>query len=76
MKMTLENTSKIVELNGVPARIWEGRTESGITVVAFVTRVATGEGQPPHIYAEFERELQATRPPSAEVAAIPARLIL
>ncbi len=76
MKMTLESTSKIVELNGVPARIWEGCTESEIPVIAFVTRVATAEGQPPEVYAEFERELQATRPPSAELAAIPARLIL
>ena len=76
MRMTLENTSKIVELNGVPARIWEGCTESGIPVVAFVTRVAVAEGQAAEAYAEFERELRATRPPSAEAAAIPARLIL
>ena len=40
MKLILENTSKLVELNGVPARIWEGKTESGIACHAFITRVA------------------------------------
>jgi hypothetical protein len=40
LKLILENTSKIVELNGVPARVWEGKTESGIACHAFITRVA------------------------------------
>jgi len=44
MKVTLESTSKITTLvvNGedVPARIWEGKTESGIPCHAFITRIA------------------------------------
>jgi len=28
MKAVIESTTKITELNGVPARIWEGETES------------------------------------------------
>jgi hypothetical protein len=40
MKVTIESTSKIVELNGVPARVWEGTTDSGIKVHCFVTRIA------------------------------------
>lgn len=40
MKITLESTSKIVELNGVPARVWEGKSESGIPCHAFITRIA------------------------------------
>lgn len=32
MKLTVESTSKIVELNGVLARVWEGQTESGIKI--------------------------------------------
>ena len=40
MKVTLESTTKIVELNGVQARIWEGTTEGGIRVHAFITRIA------------------------------------
>jgi hypothetical protein len=38
MKLILENTRKTVELNGVPARVWEGVTESGIKVHVYVTR--------------------------------------
>lgn len=37
MKITIESSNKIVELNGVPARIWEGQIESGIKVHCFVT---------------------------------------
>jgi len=73
MKVTLESTSKIVELNGVPARIWEGRTESGIPIHCYVTRVAVDRGADA---SEFERELKEQRVPSPEVAAIPARMIL
>jgi hypothetical protein len=40
MKITLESTAKIVEFNGLPARIWEGKTEGGIACHAFITRIA------------------------------------
>ena len=73
MKITIENTSKIVELNGVPARIWEGKTDSGIPVHCYVTRIAVRNGAD---HSQFERELQETRAPSADVAAIPMRMIL
>lgn len=73
MKVTLHNTSKIVELNGVPARIWEGETESGIPVHAFITRICVATDQNNE---QFEKELTETRPPSAEVAVYPLRLIL
>ena len=32
MRVRLEQTTKVVELNGVPARMWEGVTDSGIRV--------------------------------------------
>src|SRR5205814_944901 len=73
MKLTLANTDRIVHVNGVPARIWEGTTESGIPVIAFVTRLAVkAESTPP----EFERELAETRVPSPEAMTFPARMIL
>lgn len=58
MKITLESTSEVgkLEVDGVmvPARIWVGSTESGIPVVAFITRL----GVPPGCDAtELEREL-------------------
>jgi len=38
MIINIESTIKIVELNGAPARVWEGKTESGISVHCFITR--------------------------------------
>lgn len=77
MRITLEPTTKIVELvvNGaaVPARVWEGKTDQGVPMHAYITRVAVAEDQDA---SAFERELLEQRKPTAEVAAIPARLIL
>ena len=73
MKMTIESTTKLVRVNGVPARIWEGSTQSGIVVHCYVTRVAVPEGED---QAEFQRELQQHAAPSADVEAIPLRVVL
>lgn len=73
MKVTLESTTKIVTVNGVQARIWEGHTESGIPVHAYVTRIAVAHGLDA---SQFERELQECRAPSADIEALPARLVL
>ena len=73
MKVTLESTTKTVHLNGIPARVWEGHTESGIPLHAFITRIACDLDADA---AEFERDLNDCRPPSAEIAAYPARLVL
>ena len=73
MKIILESTTKIVELNGVPARIWEGETEDGIKLHAYVTRVAVNREQDS---SQFEKELQQHMAPSPEVEAIPLRMIL
>ena len=76
MKATLESTTKIVDLNGVAARIWEGETESGIPIHAFITRVAVKEGRDPADYEQFERELQECAAPSVDVAGLPLSLII
>jgi len=77
MKVTLESTTKIVELtmNGqtLPARIWEGTTESGIKCHAYITRVAVSQADDA---TAFERDLVACRAPSPDVDWIPARMIL
>jgi hypothetical protein len=79
VKITIESTSKIVELQGhlctVPARVWEGTSERGVKVVAFITRITPGEATPEQC-AEFEADLQETRVPSSGVQAWPARLVL
>jgi len=58
MKITLESTPEVgrLEVDGcqVPARVWVGMTESGIPIVAFITRIGFPEGADA---TEFEREL-------------------
>jgi len=73
VRVHLESTTKTVTLNGVPARVWEGHTESGIPVHAFITRIAVHQSQDT---SQFEAELQECAAPSSDVAAIPMRLIL
>ena len=73
MRITVDSTTKIVELNGVPARIWEGNTDSGIPVHCYVTRIAVLDTDDRE---EFERELSVCREPSPVVDAIPLRLIV
>jgi hypothetical protein len=73
MEIMIQNTSKIVTVDGVPARIWEGHTKSGIPVHCYVTRIAVHKDED---HEEFERELLEQPAPSAAVEAIPLRLIL
>jgi hypothetical protein len=87
MKITIESTDKITSLEiregrhgiSMPARIWEGFTDSGIPVHVFVTRIApTVEDKPENAekFREFDRELKEQRKPSIDIATIPLRLIL
>jgi len=69
MKVTLESTTKIVELrsrNGavLQARIWEGVTEKGVPVHAFITRVACHKDLD---NGELERDLREHKPPSDDI---------
>src|SRR5215471_16815581 len=75
MKLTLTNTGTITEVKtegggcAVPARVWEGYTESGIHVRCYITRIevpAEAEQE------KFQRELQECRPPVLDV--IPIRM--
>lgn len=74
MKIIIESTSKIVHLNGVPARVWEGQSESGVKIHCFITRVAIDKDEPRS--EQFEKELQEQKTPSPEIQAIPSRLII
>ena len=73
MKITIESTEAITHLNGVPARIWVGETESGIAVHAYITRIAVEKKENT---AEFEKELEQCDPSSPEIQSIPRRMIL
>lgn len=73
MKITIESTTKLIKLDGVDCRIWEGQTESGVKVHCFIPRIAAKDDQD---LSQFARELEQQRAPSAEIAAIPLRMVL
>ena len=80
MKITIESTEKMVEIaNGgdtVPARVWDGKTDAGVPVIAFITRISPRIPLNDPRQQDFQRELKETRAPSADTQAIPLRMIL
>jgi hypothetical protein len=80
MKLTLESTPRIVELEGhgasVKARLWQGETASGVPVVAYVTFVMPTIPPDDPRQADFVAALEQHAPPTPVVRAIDARFIL
>ena len=73
MKVILESTTRVVNLDGMPCRIWEGETSGGVKCHAYIPRIAAESDQD---LSQFETELEEKRRPSPEVAAIPLRMLL
>jgi len=73
MKIQIESTTRVVNVNGMDCRVWEGATESGIEVQALIVRIAAPDTAD---LRQFNAELKETKPPSAVVAAFPARMII
>lgn len=76
MKMTIESTAELVDINGVPARIWQGESDSGTPVIAFVTRIAVPEDAGEQAHAQFAAELQQHAVPRAAVQTLPTRMLI
>jgi ribosomal protein S12 methylthiotransferase accessory factor YcaO len=83
VKITLESTTRVVDVaaslsaEGVPGRVWEGKTESGVRVIAVVTLIAVPSDAGHDEIAAFYRELTEQRPPtSAAEQVFPLRMIL
>ena len=80
MRVAIESTTKIVQVDGVPARIWEGTTNTGIPVLFYVTRVMPklkkDDPENAGAFEAFERELIECAVPSAVAKEIPLNLIL
>jgi len=74
MKLTIANTDRIVRIDGIRCRIWEGTSEGGIPVIAFVATVAVHQS---HDRMAFERELLECPPlrASAEAESFPLRMV-
>jgi len=77
MKATIYSTSKIVIIkadpldldSGVPARIWEGMTQSGIKIKCFITYVAIDKNE--KNIEQFEKELLESEAPFIESIDLP-----
>ena len=81
MRITLDSTHTVIEMlmdgRVVPARIWEGHTEDGVPVVAWITRISP-QTHDPAVAEQFGRELIATARPSIAMPSglIPIQVIL
>jgi hypothetical protein len=73
MTITISSTAKVVKLDGIDCRVWEGKTERGVDIICFIPRIAAKAVQD---LSQFELELREHRVPSAEVMQIPLRLVL
>ena len=73
MTITIESTTKIVNLDGIDCRVWEGTTKGGVRIHCFIPRIAASADQD---LTQFERELEEQRAPSFLVSGIPLRMIL
>ncbi len=63
MKLAIWNTSRVVTIDGVSARLWEGTTDKGVKVHCLITLIAADESAD---LSEFNRELSEQVEPSRE----------
>ena len=73
MRLDIENTDILATINGVPARVWQGKSSSGIPVTVWVTRIAVNEKEDT---ALFQKELRECAPPTVEAQSFPLRMVL
>ena len=67
MKATMESTSKMIILNGMNFRVWEGVTENGVGFILLANRIETlNVEQKPRLLGEV---LKAHKPSSAAIDA-------
>jgi hypothetical protein len=60
MKLQIEATEQLTTIDGVPVRLWEGVTESGVCCKVFVHRIAVHNDEDS---SQFEHELAEQLPP-------------
>lgn len=66
MNMTINSTNKLVNINGVTARLWEGETNTGLKVSAFIARVAVDQDSDIKEKQQLYEELQKSVPSSTD----------
>jgi hypothetical protein len=70
MRVTLEPTPLILEVNGTHCRQWTGTTDTGQPVVALVVAIGVPENAPPAEVERFHRELRASVPELGRAAVL------
>lgn len=73
MKITLEPTSKIIEIDGVPCRVWQGQSERGVKCHAHIALIGVDRADDSD---EFDCELREVKTPRANIEHLPARMTL
>lgn len=73
MKLTIKATDKIIDVDGVECRLWEGETENGVSCYVFIHRIAVANDEN---QKQFERELTEKMPPRGLGRAIDIRMVL
>jgi hypothetical protein len=66
LKITIESTGELATINGVPCRLWQGETETGIPVVAMVAILGVERAED---CEQFDRELLEQAAPRPDLAA-------
>lgn len=61
MQMAIESTGQIVDVDGVPCRVWRGTTAAGVPCVVFVHRIAVQNSVD---QSQFDAELMEQLPPN------------
>jgi hypothetical protein len=74
MKMTLESTDRFMSINGQPHRVWQGKTEGGIPVEAYI-RAVSPQTHDAEANALFDRELEALPQPRRELVSFDYRMV-
>ncbi|HWE51373.1 MAG TPA: hypothetical protein VG273_16395 [Bryobacteraceae bacterium] len=74
MTVTLESTTRIVTLNGIECRLWEGTTEAGVRVYALIPRIAAHKDSD---LRQFEAELLPQKAPTdIAMQVFPLRMLI
>lgn len=75
MIIILKNTDRIVDVNGIKSRLWEGKAEDGTPISVLIIRIAVEASEKNQ--EQFEKELEICSPPSSvAAAAFPIRLVI
>ena len=65
MKLTLEPTDQVVDLDGTYFRVWQGAADDGTRVACLVSMVSVHNDEPDHVHALFARKLREVVPVDA-----------